>query len=1083
MPITALAICKSPSGESLVLAGEDGNLAIYNTASSQLIQSIPIFTRQSIHGINVHQVSTEAAKVLVWGSASVAVFSTEGCDDGKRPPVIQVTAPDWIFDGAFYDMDFTTAALVTAHNEVVTLRVDWDTRTATLGDHVASPSRPMLYTANVKWIADDEVLVAAGTVFGDVLIWSCRWNGPPSDRMLFSLSGHEGSIFGVEISPILNLDDGSQVRLLASCSDDRTIRIWDISDARSEGTAESLPSQTTASSDTGFRCAPTYDEGAQGQGRADVKPIAIAMGHASRIWGVKFGTGANNSVPKSGQLPIYSFGEDATCQRWSLDLHSALSSPGLHLSHEKTFDLHNGKHLWSRALQLEADKTIIVTGGADSRITMIDDTRTPRDADGSLKTVENNVVVMETSDILPGVVTSTSKRNAEVVGRYDFLTPNQLLAITNMGRLSVASIQTEQIAWKEIITSEEVTTNLRNCYVLRATGNGTAVLGATTGDLYLFTKSHQIIHIMKLSGRIVEMNIVDDRAAKGTIELVAHLFGASGSHAITVDSDTGSAISHEKLQGLDERFVAVSASRIGEFLALGSRHGWLTIFRQTASGFQRVLDMATRSRDAITAIVALPRSHHGGSKELYLLATTRDGMYRIYNVHDNGETLELKLVHETSPPFGPMIEGAWFTEGDSPELMLYGFRSKDFIVWNESRREEVVSMDCGGAHRTFRLTHTQGRYRFAFTRTSKLCIHSQDGVPQKPLKLGIHGREIRAISSNGRCIATGAEDTSIRLWEYNSKQGGLKHLAYMKLHITGIQRINWLGDEYLFTSAGNEEFFAWRVRQMNSAYTGVAVMCEGVFDDKSPIGDLRIMDFDVSWIDADVPDRGAIITMALSNSKLKSYLYTVDLETSRGSFALLGEAAYTGACLTQVRHVGTQSEGRAVLTASTDGHLCFWRSSATSGAAFELQWSAKIHQSSIKSLDLCLLDETTYGVLTGGDDNALAYTVLDMSDTSLAIRTGYPRVTRSAHAAAINGAVLLRGEAPGSVLAVSASNDQQLKTWSVGEDHDARLRLLSERYSGVADAGDLCVLDKDQREVVVGGVGLEVWRVGGASGN
>ncbi|CEJ88994.1 hypothetical protein VHEMI04952 [[Torrubiella] hemipterigena] len=944
----------------------------------------------------------------------------------------------------------------------------------------------MLYTANVKWIAEDEVLVAAGTVFGDVLVWSCKWNGVPSDRMLFSLSGHEGSIFGVEISPILTLTDGNKIRLLASCSDDRTIRIWDISETGDEARAESLPpSQTTASSDTGFRCAPTYEDGNQDQGRADVKPIALAMGHASRIWGVKFGI-ATNSVPESGLLPIYSFGEDATCQRWSLDIRSALTKPGLNLSHEKTFDLHNGKHLWSRALQLENDKTIIVTGGADSRITIIEDVvRSHHAADGTnADLIENNLMVMETKDILPGVVASASKRNAEVVGRYDFLTPNQLLAITNMGRLSVASIQTGQITWTEIITSDEITANLKNCYVLRATGNGTAILGATTGDLYLFTDSQQIMHIMKLGGRIVEMNIVDDKTAEGVIEFVAHLFGSSGSHVVTVDRNTGTAVSHEKLQGLDERFVAVSASRIGDFLALGSRHGWLTILRQTASGFQRALTMATRSRDAITAIVALPSSSYTASKTLYLLATTRDGMYRIYNVQDKGDTLELELVHETSPPFGPMIEGAWFTEGDSPELMLYGFRSKDFIVWNESRREEVVSMDCGGAHRTFRLTHTNGRYRFAFTRTSKLCIHSQDGVPQKPLKLGIHGREIRAISSNGQCIATGAEDTSIRLWGYSREQGSLKHLACMKLHITGIQRINWLGDEYLFTSAGNEEFFAWRVRQMDSAYTGIAVMCEGVFDDKSPIGDLRIMDFDVSWIDPEARQQGAIITMAFSNSKLKSYLYTVDLETGRGSFSLLGEAAYTGACLTQVRHVGTQNGGRAILTASTDGHLCFWRSTATNGTPFELQWSIKIHQNSIKSLDLCLLNDVTYGVLTGGDDNALAYTLLDVSDmSSLTVRAGYPRMTRSAHAAAINGAVLVKNEASGTVLAVSASNDQQLKTWSVGEEHDTRLRLLSERYSGVADAGDFTVLEDGRGEVVVGGVGLEVWRVGGCGGN
>lgn len=1040
VPITALATYRTTNGQSRVLSGEDGAIVLYDASSGAILKRLPIFSRQPIHGIRMHEPSSKA---LIWGSSCVAVLSLDSWT------AKQGEAHDWIFDGAFDEQDPSRAVLVTAHNEIVILR----TETVTFESSIISPSRPMLYTATLRWTGPEEVLVAAGTVFGDVLVWKCRLVGKVP-QMLFSLSGHEGSIFGVDISPLMTLEDGSSVRLLASCSDDRTIRVWNISEEQANSETTS-----TETEDTGFRCAPTYDGDAPDQGRSDVKPIAMAMGHASRIWAAKFGFDKFQGV----KVQVYSFGEDATTQRWSFDVSQALKQPVVQLKHERTFGFHNGKHLWSRALQFEDEKTVIITGGADSRITMIDDTRPA--VSQAATAVDNNLLVMETKDILSGVVTA-NKKNAEVVGRYDFLTPDSLLAITNMGRLAVSSIQDGNIKWEEVSISEDVVQHLRNCYVLRATGNGCAILGATTGDLYLYRQPGEVTHIATLPGRIMEMNIVDTFADYTGINFVTHLYGTAGSHFLSVDVASGKVQHQEKLEGLDERFVAVSASVIGDILALGSRHGWITMFRSNGDGFVPVANIATRSRDAITAMVALPR---GNTDKLYVLATSRDGIYRIYQLHDHEETVALELIHEVAPPFGPMIEGAWFTDDVSPELMLYGFRSKDFIVWNESRREEAVSMDCGGAHRTFRLSRSAARYRFAFTRTSKLCLRSQDGVAQRPLKLGTHGREIRAISSNTKCIATGAEDTSIRIWSYGENKQ-MEHLATMKTHITGIQQIRWLGDERLFTSAGNEELFAWRVRPLDSIYKGIGVMREAVFDDKSPIGDLRIMDIDVSWLGGDQTSGVAVITLAVSSSQLKSYVYKRDEETGTGAFELLGEASYTGACLMQVQHLGPQStEKRSVLTASTDGHICLWKAV---DRTYELQWSFKIHQNAIKSLDMVSLAAGGYALLTGGDDNALAYTVLELSEDSWIVQPGSCKIIRSAHAAAVTGVAIVHQD--DQLVGISGSNDQQIKSWALGDG----LRCLSESYSGVADPGDVAVLAPDRGEFAVGGVGFEVWAVG-----
>ncbi|KAJ6787953.1 hypothetical protein PWT90_09354 [Aphanocladium album] len=143
-----------------------------------------------------------------------------------------------------------------------------------------------------------------------------------------------------------------------------------------------------------------------------------------------------------------------------------------------------------------------------------------------------------------------------------------------------------------------------------------------------------------------------------------------------------------------------------------------------------------------------------------------------------------------------------------------------------------------------------------------------------------------------------------------------------------------------------------------------------------------------------------------------------------------------------------------------------------------------------------------YGILTGGDDNALAWTLLKRVPGAAAeaaeaaegegnenedatgrtsFRAELGTVVRRAHGAAVTGIALLKSEEEEEeVRCVSVSNDQWVKVWRVREEG---MQLLGEAYSGVADAGDVVVLDEKRddgvnfRRVMVAGVGLEVWRL------
>ncbi|KJZ71470.1 hypothetical protein HIM_09109 [Hirsutella minnesotensis 3608] len=1027
VPVTALSFYQAPSGRVLVLAGEDARVLAYaaeETCDGAAIWDMDVLGDQPVHGMRVWQ-RAEQARVLVWGSSSVAVVDIGRPEDGTAPRVLaRGTAPDWIYDGAISPWDGDAAAVVTAHNEIVPLTFSGG-RDGRLGQvtfgAATSPSRPMLYSARLAWLTAGCVLVAAGTVFGDVVVWKC------------SLAG--GAAAGGA------RDHGSTMRLLATCSDDRTIRIWDITDRQAE---ERTPSTEHSGFEaTGFKPASGAEDSATDSGRL----VAVAMGHASRIWGVKIGLGDAAALRDGDAVCVY----------------------------------------WAGAVLCQPRRTLIATGGGDSRVCLVQEPAVDGsdDEQGACPDrLHDGLVTVEVQDILDSLSSPGAPlAGKELISRYDFLSDEEMLVSTSLGRLFVGSLAAAA-CWEEVRVEKDVADDLRLTYALRAVSQGAAVIGTTAGHLFYYNASRRVTRIAQLPGKVHDLETIADpdqdgeASAAPSVQVMVYLHGNPESHYLTLDRASGRLVCHQRTGGLDARFTPVSAARLGDVLLVGSRRGWLSILTRQADVWWPQMDLPPRSNDAISAIVPLPSRDSSGSPSPYFLATSRDGKFRIYCLETANDVFQCRLVHETSPPFGPMIEGAWFTRDAVPELILYGFRSKDFVVWNETRREELATVDCGGAHRTFRLWHRASdplRCRLAFTRTSKLSVYSQARLAFRTLKPGTHGREIKALCSNKRYVATGAEDTSIQIWKVTSEQGSnqvqSRHMASIKAHVSGIQRLRWLGDEYLFSSGGNEEFFVWRVRELESAYKGLAVVCEAVFEDRTDIGDLRIMDFDV---DEDPDSDRILVTLALSNSTLRTFWYRRE-----AGFEPVAQGLYTGACLTQVRHLGTCKGTPWVVTASTDGHMALWKmqQQGASERSYEMTETAQVHQNSIKGLDM-VKKQTSYMFLTGGDDNALGVVLVGLAEDGSGYAFLKRGIVRSAHAAAINSVLLLGEEEDGDMYGVSVSNDQRVRLWRIRGMDSSKVELLGCACSGVADPGDAAQIwpESGGRHMVLGGVGVEAWR-------
>ena len=186
----------------------------------------------------------------------------------------------------------------TAHNIVVTL----DVNTLECMQVNSCKEKSILYSGTIYSNSNGDVLVAAGTVLGGVVIWSLY-----DEKVLHRMTTHEGSIFGVKFSPCGTL--------LASCSDDRAIKVWNMSSG---------------------------------------KEVATGWGHSIRIWDLHF----------IGSEKIVSMSEDCTARVWKIS--------GNKLICEQILEGHSGRSVWCGSVTSYNSRLVLATGGGDGRVRLWD---------------------------------------------------------------------------------------------------------------------------------------------------------------------------------------------------------------------------------------------------------------------------------------------------------------------------------------------------------------------------------------------------------------------------------------------------------------------------------------------------------------------------------------------------------------------------------------------------------------------------------------------------------------------------------------------------------------------------------------
>lgn len=487
----------------------------------------------------------------------------------------------------------------------------------------------------------------------------------------------------------------------------------------------------------------------------------------------------------------------------------------------------------------------------------------------------------------------------------------------------------------------------------------------------------------------------------------------------------------------------------------------------------------------------------------YIYSTGRDGCYRQLCLRDQ----QLEVLQKHRPCKGlQWIEELRFMPGG--DLLVLGFHADDFVVWSTRSGVNLHCVPCGGGHRSWSYYSSPEADAFAYVKRGDVMLYHSEAEPceQQVLLASLHGREITCVRHLGavrvpgshpvNIFITGSEDTTACVLTLSELTRAAVPLARLSDHISSVRALA-LADtalhdgtqlcSLLFSAGGRAQIECYRLQCAVDLGAEGTVSCQVAhvashrldehWDRMKNRHKLVKMDPETRYMSLSVvcgtnseqlPMPCTFLVAACSDGSVR---LLVLLEAAQ-KLLLVAESFHHQRCVLKVEaflHTRAEERKHLLCSAATDGSVAFWDITSTIRAATDaLQRSEEemrplalgtplltvmAHSCGVNSLHIQELPEGQFLVASGSDDGSIHVCLLEVTRGGDEAEPGtclhiLEHVARPCtHAAHVTGIRVLRPD-----LVLSASVDQRLTLWRLSWDS---LEELSTTFFHVPDLAEL----------------------------
>lgn len=1016
---------------------------------------------------------------------------------GKR--AIKVFS-DWVFDVQILAKDVNPhsacsplLAVGLAHNFIQIWEPEHDHVVRT----VQCAERCILYALAFHGRSSEELVVASGTVFQQILLWKPISNGAnesESDETVVvpaqRLHSHDGVLFKLEWS--------SDASMLASVSDDRTVQLWSNRDAlefpaktetRDAGGFFQSTEQTIAfmSALSDKKATNVVDLG------SEFRSVFRSWGHTARLWDVKFCA-----------FGLATTSEDSLCKLWDFTGNCIASLQG-----------HMGKHVWRVAVH--PSQALVATGGTDGAAKLwnlhdqvkstsanssafcqsiplfshedshLHEKKTK--AKGKAKTLSIRDIVVDQSHGETGFVASELGQ----IFKVDIQAQTSSLFFTIGGdEASKIGGGDETEGDRELASSSQpppsnlstfTTDSLNKVLLAGSSTGGVSIVEIATATLTCQWKAHGS-RVVKIFWSRVEngsgslFTVCADCTIREWRPVVANTTSETGANGEKLQMEL---LATYKSPGKCSASALLVVDRVlTRNIVCGDGRGNVFVFRRPLN--LQAQDCGAGNEPQAPSLVL--KSVHGREqvtsllmRDNVLLSGGHDGYICSYLMAFNEGALQLKFIGHESIKGMTTIKSLWYNARD--ELFVLGFYASQAILHNFTSQYRLFSIECGGWRRPHALvtknidsssSASLPVHAFLFTppvvsKTDllELKVHStitqrapffkQPVLGKASLHHQFHGKMTTCVAKIGDRLVTAAEDNSVKLHKLQAKvrwecvSTGVAHTTTVR----ALTHFKVRNSHILLSGGGKQRINVWKVGD------GVDVI-EHVcgFEREDSLQDHRILGLETFVLrppGSVNEDRYRLV--AACNSEGSVQLLLLDLEQAK--LVEVGEVSSSKKPILSCAGFQQSGDGDAAVAVlavgSTDGMVNVWDfaglvreleaatlnqqlhtvTASLTGLAPVASYLA--HDMGVNCLTIAHHDATSFSIISGGDDQNVCLRELSTKSLLQGSNGENDGVVSDTRAINASGSAIKAVYSDGHVV-FTAGYDQRVSKWAINSEEE-----------------------------------------------